>query len=311
MVIAVIGAGSIGRRHAANLESLGERTDLIGWRGFDEIAFEKRGDIEAVVIATSTPIRLELIEMCAAQGWPFYAEKPLAWRVAQAEAIHAAGAAVADRSMVGFMMRYHPAMRDLVERDLSGIYGFSFEIGHDVRQWRENWSFAGSYAAEPEGGGVLLDLCHEIDMAMALFPDLNLKSCDAVGHAAFPGVDFSSRLSLASGSGTIGSVAVDYVAPVSVRRAALRGTDAIIDLDFLGPEMRIADGTGETHMPYTFERNDMFMDAMRDFLASVRGQNGSGNPLLPRFDRMRASSLMIANAWETRVFSGVVDMDMT
>ncbi|PSL19438.1 Gfo/Idh/MocA family protein [Shimia abyssi] len=309
MVIAVIGAGSIGKRHFANLDALGERAELIGWRGFDRAAFEARGDIEAVVIATSTPIRLELIKMCAANGWPFYAEKPLAWREAQAQAIHDAGAPVAARSMVGFMMRYHPAVVALAERGLEQVYRFSFEIGHDVRQWRENWSFAGSYAAEPEGGGVLLDLCHEIDMGVALFPDAGLVSVDAVGHGDFPGVDFATQLALAGG-GAVGSVSMDYVSPVSVRRASLRGQSEIIDLDFLAPEMRIADATGETVERFEFERNDMFMGAMRDFLALMREQETSGNPLLPRFDRMRASSLMIARAWEARRISGTVDMDV-
>ncbi len=79
MVIAILGAGSIGTRHANNLTALGETVELIGWRGFDRATFETRRDIEAVVIATSTHIRLELIEMCAAQNWPFNAEKPLAW----------------------------------------------------------------------------------------------------------------------------------------------------------------------------------------------------------------------------------------
>ncbi len=310
-MIAVLGAGSIGRRHAGNLEALGEAVELIGWRGFDRAAFEARGDIEAVVIATSTPIRLELIEMCAAHDWPFYAEKPLAWRVDQANAIHDAGAAVAERSMVGFMMRYHPAVRDLAARDLSGVYGFSFEIGHDVRQWRENWSFAGSYAADPEGGGVLMDLSHEVDLALALFAGSELASVDCVGHADFEGVDFATRLQLRNAAGCVGTVAMDYVSPVSVRRAAIRGTDEIIDLDFLAPQMSIAQGGDVKNVPYAFDRNDMFMGAMRDFLSLIRGGNGHGNPLMPRFDRMRASSLLIAQAWETRRFDGVTQMDMS
>lgn len=310
MVIAVIGAGSIGKRHAGNLKALGETVELIGWRGFEQTAFEARTDIEAVVIATSTPIRLSLIEMCARHDWPFYVEKPLAWRVAQAEAIHDAGAPVAARSMVGFMMRYHPAVRDLAARDLSQVFGFQFEIGHDVRQWRENWSFAGSYAADPEGGGVLMDLSHEIDLALALFPGLELGAVDCVGHADFPGVDFATRLHLTSESGAVGSVAMDYVSPVSLRRCGLRGRDEIIDLDFLAPEMRITGGNMKT-VPYAFDRNDMFMDMMRDFLALARGDKTSGNPLMPRFDRMRDSSLLVARAWENRAFHGVVDMDMS
>jgi hypothetical protein len=60
---------------------------------------------------------------------------------------------VAERSVLGFMMRYHPALRALAEADWSDAYGFHFEIGHDVRQWRKNWRFADSYAARAEGGG--------------------------------------------------------------------------------------------------------------------------------------------------------------
>jgi predicted dehydrogenase len=311
VVIAVIGAGSIGKRHAANLAALGEAVELIGWRGFDRAAFEARQDIEAVVIATSTPIRLELIEICAARDWPFYAEKPLAWRVAQVEAIHAAAAPVAARSMVGFMMRYHPAVRALAALDLSQTYGFSFEIGHDVRQWRENWSFAGSYAAEPEGGGVLMDLCHEMDLALAVMGPLEISDVRALAHEDFPQIDFATRVDVVAASGAVGTISMDYVSPVSLRKAALRGRDRVVDLDFLAPSLSEDMGQGMKTTPYVFERNDMFMDMMRDFLALVRGQETSGNPLMPRFDTMRDSSLLIARAWEARRFTGKVDMDMS
>ncbi len=310
-MIAVIGAGSIGTRHANNLKDLGVTVELIGWRGFDSVAFECRTDIEAVVIATSTPIRLELIELCAANGWPFYAEKPLAWRVDQAHAIHDAGAPVADRSMVGYMMRYHPAVKALAAHDLSEVYSFSFEIGHDVRQWRQNWSFAGSYAAEPEGGGVLMDLCHEIDLAQAIMGELQLSGVRSMAHELFPDIDFATRLDVSAKSGAVGSVAMDYVSPVSIRRAALRSTDKIIDLDFLVPSITLDSGAGADVLSFNFERNDMFVEIMRDFLALVRGATPSSNPLIPRFDRMRESSVLIASAWEQRQISGHVDMDMS
>ncbi len=310
MVIAVIGAGSIGKRHAENLQNLGERVELIGWRGFDRAAFEARQDIEAVVIATATAIRLDLISLCADRGWPFYAEKPLAWRVDQANAIHDAATPVAARSMVGFMMRYHPTVLDLVGRDLSGVFGFSFEIGHDVRQWRENWSFSGSYAAEPEGGGVLMDLSHELDLVSAVMEEVQLCDVSSLSHVDFPKIDFATRLQMRAKNGAVGSVCMDYVSPVSVRRAALRGTDEIIDLDFLAPEMAVTSGEKSEVFPYEFARNDMFVAAMRDFLALVRGTTPSTNPIMPQFDKMRASSVLIAQAWEARRFGGFVDMNM-
>lgn len=307
MVILVVGAGSIGRRHAANLEALGARAELIPWRAFDRAAIERRGDVAGMVIATATQVRLELVELAAAKAWPVYVEKPLAFRSAEVAAIYAAAAPIAGRSLLGFMMRYHPVLLTLAGADLSNAYGFHFEIGHDVRQWRANWRFADSYAARPQGGGVLLDLCHEIDMAACLFRGLQVAQVDSVGHADFPGVDFASRVSLVRPGGPVGTVAMDYLSPVSLRRAAIRGTAGILDVDFLVP--RIV-WNGAASEEFRFERNDMFLAAMRDFLALVEGSETTGNPLMPRLDRMRETADLVAAAWEARSFHGTVGVAM-
>lgn len=308
MVIAVLGAGSIGRRHAGNLQALGRKAELIGWRGADIAALGARRDITALVIATATQVRLELIELAARKGWPVYCEKPLAWRADQVAAIFAAAAPVASRSVIGFMMRYHPMMRALADEDLSATYGFHFEIGHDVRQWRANWRFSDSYAALPEGGGVLLDLSHEIDMAAALFDGLRVAGVQSLGHADFPNVDFASRVTLASDR-VSGSVAMDYLSPVSIRRGSLRGLRGAQDMDWLAPRRVLARPDGTSAQDFSFERNDMFLGLMRDWLALVDGRAPSDNPLLPRFDRMRASCDLVASAWEARQFTGQVALD--
>ena len=308
-VFLVVGAGSIGKRHADNLRALGETVELIPYRAFDADAVTRRDDVAGVVIATATPIRLDLIRLCAAKGWPFYAEKPLAWTRGQVAAIYDAAGPVADRSMVGFMMRYHPALRALAQRDLSDIYGFSFEIGHDVRQWRANWSFTDSYASDPAGGGVLLDLCHEIDIAHCLFPQATFTAVQSLDHPDFPRVDFATRISLSAPGGPAGTVAMDYLSPVSLRNGALRGTKSKVDLDLLGPTLRTQDGQSVDTQNFTFERNDMFLQIMADFVALAKGHAPSDNPLMPRFDKVRASCDLIASAWEAREFTGKVAVD--
>jgi predicted dehydrogenase len=263
-----------------------------------------------MVIATETPIRLDLIRLCAEKGWPFYAEKPLAWRAAQVAEIFDAAAPVAARSMVGFMMRYHPVLRALAAMDLTGIFRFHAEIGHDVRQWRANWRFADSYAARAEGGGVLLDLSHEVDLMLALFPGLALHDARSLGHAAFPGVDFATSLHLSAPGGAAGAVAMDYISPVFVRRLELSGATARIEADFQAARLAVATAAGREEQVFAFERNDMFLAAMRDFLALAAGADLPEDSLCPRFDRMRASADLIAAAWEARVFSGNVAMEM-
>lgn len=300
----VIGAGSIGKRHHGNIEALGGRARLLGWRGLDLGALDQTlagGDVTGLVIATATPVRRELIALAAQHGVAVYVEKPLAYRMAELERLIELAAPIAERSVLGLMMRYHPALLAQHEAALE-VYGFSFEIGHDVRQWRQNWRFAESYAANAEGGGVLLDLCHEIDMAHCLFPGLAVSGVDCIGHRDFPGVDFATRIALASDAGPVGQVAMDYLSPRSIRRMQLRGRSEVVDIDLLGPSETRATGAGETTRDWTFDRNDMFLGLMRDFMALAEGRQPSDNPLLPRLSAVYASAALVARAWEARRF---------
>lgn len=307
MFIPVIGAGSIGRRHHENLLTLGVRTVLLPWRGFDAQAFRALG-ADAAVIATATQVRPEPVRLCAELGLPFYVEKPLSHDPRTVEAILSAAGELADRSMVGFMMRYHPAVRRLAEADLGSVYDASFGIGHDVRLWRKNWSFAESYAARPDGGGVLLDLCHELDLALALLPGLRLAEVASLGHPDFPGVDFATRIAL-SGPGQLASVAMDYLSPVSFRRILLRGTGLIVEFDLISGRYSLDEGQGARDLALPFERNDMFLAGMRDFLHLVAGRETDGSPLLPRLDRVAGPCRVIAAAWAARRFMGTVTGD--
>ena len=302
----VLGSGSIGRRHFENLEALGAKARLLPWRGIGP------GDLEAaldgalgLVVATATQIRLEPVQAAAERGVALYVEKPLAYRAGDLATLMAAAAPVAERSVAGFMMRYHPAIRALHDDPIEA-FRFNFEIGHDVREWRQNWRFAESYAARPEGGGVLLDLCHEIDMAACLFPGVEVASVESLGHADFPGVDFATRLSMGR-AGAQGQVAMDYLSPKFIRRVALRGRDAGVDLDLLNARQVRWDGTRETARDWDFDRNDMFLGIMGDFMALAEGRAPSDNPLLPRLDRVGESCGLIAEAWERRRIVGRIE----
>lgn len=303
MTYLVIGGGSIGKRHHANLTALGAETRLIGWRGLDLASLDLAG-VTGLVIATATQIRVELIALAAEADVPVYVEKPLAYRIADLDECLRLAAPIADRSVLGLMMRYHPAIRWLASEQ-PDAYGFNLEIGHDVRQWRQNWRFGESYAAKSEGGGVLLDLCHEIDMAACLFPGMAVVSVDSVGHADFPGVDFATRITLA-GDGMTGTVSMDYLSPESLRRMSIRGRDEVLDLDLLGPTARRWRDCKSETTDWQFERNDMFLGLMSDFMALAEGRAPSGNPLLPRLDRVAESARLTAEAWEKRRFHGTL-----
>lgn len=306
MRVLVIGSGSIGRRHHDNLQTLGATSRLLSWRaeGLGG-ALAAMTDAEAVVVATATDIRLPLIEAAVARGLPVYVEKPLAFRPEEVEAIAEAVAPVAERSMLGTMLRYHPAVRTLADSDLSDVFQFALTIGHDVTQWRANWRFSESYAARAEGGGVLLDLCHELDLAACLFPGLEVSRVESLGHPAFPGVDFASRVSLRR-QGLVGDVSMDYLTPLLHRRTTLRGTERMHDFDFAAQVYQVTEPSGARQLDLPLERNAMFLDAMRDFLALAFGGQTSGNPLMPRLDLCLPSARLVAQAWAMRGFVGEI-----
>lgn len=306
MRVLVIGSGSIGRRHHDNLQTLGASSRLLSWResGMGG-ALAAMTDTEAVVVATATDIRLPLIEAAAARGLPVYVEKPLAFRPEEVAAIAEAAAPVAERSMLGYMLRYHPAVRALADSDLSDVFQFALTIGHDVTQWRANWRFSESYAARADGGGVLLDLCHELDLAACLFPGLSVTRVESLGHPAFPGVDFASRISLRR-QGLVGDVSMDYLTPLLHRRTTLRGTERMHDFDFAGQVYQVTEPSGARLLDFALERNAMFLDAMRDFLALAFGGQTSGNPLMPRLDLCLPSARLVADAWAMRGFVGEI-----
>ncbi len=299
MKILVIGTGSIGHRHAGNLGALGATVETVSIRdgGLASALKHIADGADGAVIATETQIRLDLIEAAANKSMPLYIEKPLAFDPDTISAIYAAATKIAERSMVGFMVRYHPAFRHLARANLSDTYRYSFEIGHDVTQWRQNWSFADSYAAKPQGGGVLLDLCHEIDMAHCLFPGV-LGDVESIGHTKYPGVDMATQVTRQGPA--LGLVSMDYLSPRSTRRIEIAGTETRRSFDLI--EGRYADG--EADLKFPFERNQMFLGAMHDFLALIAGAPTSSVEHLPRLDRVRASCEEIAAAHAARRFTG-------
>jgi predicted dehydrogenase len=302
MKVLVIGTGSIGRRHATNLETLGAAVETVSMREAGLAGALKRlsRGSDAAVVATDTQTRLPLIEAAADRGIPLYVEKPLAPDPDIVSAIYAAASPIAERSVVGFMMRYHPAFRHLATDDFSDAYRYSFEIGHDVTAWRQDWRFDKSYASRPGGGGVLLDLCHELDMAHCLFPGL-LSDVECLGHTRYPGIDMATQVSRA---GPVqGTVSMDYLAPVPIRRVEIAGTRGRRVLDFLSGRY---DDCG-TLRDLATDRNEMFLAIMQDFLALAAGRAPSEAQFLPRLDLVRASCEEIAAAHAARRFTGHLD----
>lgn len=169
----VIGYGSIGQRHARLLDELGLEIAVISRRDVDHPnAFKsldaalRAGPADYAVVASATSEHHSDLTALATLGFTKHVlvEKP----------IFEPGQKIPDNQFkslnVAYNLRFHPVFQALSarmkDRQILQIHAY---VGQYLPNWRPGTDYRESYSASPaRGGGVLLDLSHDIDLLTAL-----------------------------------------------------------------------------------------------------------------------------------------------
>ena len=163
--VLVVGAGSIGQRHSRVLEHMGMEVKVVSRRhdvgDFDSLeAGLTEYDPSYVVIARETESHLPMMDELQQLGFNgrVLVEKPLTHQVSELK-----NPTLPD-VFIGYQFRFHPAVREL-KRLLSDdrILSAQIRAGQYLPEWRPGRDYRLTESAGP-GGGVLLDLSHEIDL---------------------------------------------------------------------------------------------------------------------------------------------------
>ena len=303
MKFLVVGAGSIGKRHLRNLRALGE-TDLLVLRRpeskagaadlekevgaatvYDlEAAFAARPD--AVVVANPTSLHVETALAAARRGVHVFMEKPLSHSLAGVDELAGLVAAGGVVFFIGFMMRYHPCvatMKRLADEGAIGrVMGARFSFGSYLPDWHSWEDYRGGYAARRDlGGGAVLTLTHEIDLALHFLgePRRVLALAGRRSDLEVQTEDYAEVL-VEHASGAIGSVHVDYCQRAYNRTAEVYGTEGTLAWNWDAKAVRLRRGKDDARdfpEPEGYDLNAMYLDELRDFLACLRA--GRGGPL--------------------------------
>lgn len=182
--IAVLGCGRIGRMHADNIAAHGsaslagvfdvatkasqEVADKLGTKVYasaDEAIASK--DVDAVLIATSTPTHADLLEKAVAQGKPVLCEKPIDLSL---ERVNRCAGIIKGTSvpiMLGFVRRFDAGHRSVWKAVQSGDIG---ELHQVVITSRDPGMPPVAYAEV--SGGIFRDMTiHDFDMARFVLGD--------------------------------------------------------------------------------------------------------------------------------------------
>ena len=175
---AIVGSGSAGARALQVLRELRSEAEVLvvsrhpaTGEGFtptssleDVLAFGP----DAVIVAGPATTRADVLRQIGTLDVPVFIEKPLAHTLGEALAVIELLRPVVDRSQLGYNLRFSESLivfRDLVRGGRCGkVLRFNAETAQYLPDWRPEKNYRESVSAKANlGGGVLLELSHELD----------------------------------------------------------------------------------------------------------------------------------------------------
>lgn len=303
MRIAVLGCGSIGKRHLRNLLGAGKH-ELIP---FDPNA-DARAHVEkvlnlkaystldgvwqmrpqAALVCAPPHLHLELALQAAQQGAHLFIEKPLADRLDGIQKLTELLRRGALISMVGCNMRFHPGpekVKALLEQSAVGaILAARIQTGSYLPDWRPSTDYRKTYTASREqGGGAILDCIHELDLALWYFGPASV-----VGALTLPAeklgieVEGLAEMLLRHSSGAVSSVHLNFMQRDYRRLCQIIGETGTIYWDFESPwiEIRSGSGTeGRIELDANWNVNQMYVDEICHFVQCIERNEPTSCPL--------------------------------
>jgi predicted dehydrogenase len=290
----IIGSGSIGRRHLRNLRSLRpdagiallrrresatddkpDGCDLVihGWS--DALAFRA----DAAVIASPAPFHAQAARSLLQSGTSVLIEKPLAASYAEAEELSrcvALGGAVA---VVGYNLRFEPgvlAFREMLREGAAGrplvARGY---VGQYLPDWRPDVDYRMAVSGRAAlGGGPLLELSHEIDLACWLFGLPDVVHCVGGKYSALE-VDVEDAVELTleySDPARLVTLGLNFLERTPARRFDVVGSEGTLRWDGISRRLTLTGAVGSQVSDHSEnDRNAAYMAELKHFLACAAG----------------------------------------
>lgn len=291
MKILVVGTGSIGKRHIANLLALGAEVLAYSYRQnaapeldarvqrVTDLSAALASDMDGVVVANRTDQHMDVALLAAQHGKHLFLEKPLAVSLDHSAELLRLVQAQALVVEAGFMLRFHPNLQWLHAYLQRGELGEIMHARASVGQWLPDWRPGtdhrlGYGAFRATGGGVIFDLIHELDLVNWLLgPVADVTAMTRTVPALEIETEAVAQIGLRMVSGPLAQVHLDYVRPGYGRDMELVGRHGVLRWDYVPGTVwleRAGAAPVVAHqVPEGFERNTMFRQHMAHFLARI------------------------------------------
>ncbi len=238
--VGVIGAGKMGQHHVRLLSANGQvcvkgvsdsdvrRAKELGEK-FSVPAFSSQdsfpSDVQAVVIASSTPTHHALAKSFLTKGVHCFVEKPLTEKIEEAEDIIELARQKNLVLQVGHVERFNPAVEEMAKNAQNPLFIDASRLG--------------SYDPRMAHVGVVLDLMiHDIDIVLALVKD-KVARLDAVGGSVLSDHEDIVKATLHFSRGCRADISASRVSLKPFRKIRLFQKDAYMSLDYSDKSLKV------------------------------------------------------------------------
>lgn len=290
----VVGCGSIGRRHIECLRDLGVPNiyvvepiegirkmtcDLFEIKeSFESIDEALKRDYDGALVAVPSNLHSEIACKIIEKKIDLIIEKPIETDMAAALKIKQAVEKNDVICLIAYAIRFDAGFQKIYEilqsEKLGKIYSVDIRVGNYLPNFRPGTDYRKAYSANKSmGGGVCLDLSHELDYFRWFFgePKEIFPVVRKISDLEIDVEDLVEVLVVAE-SGVVGHIHLDYLSRVITRKISIVGSEGNLDFDAFAGRLEVYIG-GEEYTQYkkfSAERNIVYQNQFRHFFECVR-----------------------------------------
>ena len=320
----IVGLGSIGRRHLANLGLIEPTAHVTIYHQHlksqdateaqplaDRVVYQLEDALdtkpEVALITNPASRHIETGLALAQQGIHLFIEKPLSNIMNGVDELidlcHKRSLVL----MVGYNFRFYRPLQVMRQAIVEGRIGrpiaLRAEAGQYLPEWRPGSDYQQSVSARRDlGGGAVLELSHELDYVRWLVGEVKTVSAQ-VGHLSNLEIDVedTAEIIMQFRSGVIGSVHLDMLQRPATRTCRIIGTEGTLTWDGMSHRARlfsaVRNAWSDLHPAKTVDRNEMYIAELRHFLDCVRGNDV---PIVSGDDGRRVLEIALAAKQSSR-----------
>lgn len=318
MNVLVVGYGSIGKRHVLNLTKLDSIDEIVIYTKIknDLDKFHKKKvtfidasnvtlndackhlKIDIAIIANETFKHIDTAIILAEQGINLFIEKPLSHSLEKVETLKEIAERKKIKVFVAYNLRFLGVInlikKQIMENTIGRLYFAKIEVGQYLPSWRPDRDYRKSYSAKKDhGGGVALDLSHEIDYMRYLFGDPCDWHCvrNKVSDLAIDSDDIFEAI-YEYDNGFVCNTHMDYLQMDKKRNVKIVGSKGTIECDFIKKYIKIFIGGNDELLiedQSLFDIDKTYIDELTSYIESIEKDN---EPLISLNDGAQALRLI-------------------